>query len=194
MKYTFKIGNQVDNLRQLDDCSIIEGNLEIKWLYSRVTAANYTDIKFPKLLEITGYVLFYRVNGLLTLGDLFPNLRVIRAIDVFWDYGLVLYENEDLMSLSLPKLSYIGSNVVAMMNPQLCYIDDHVNWRYITPRGRSPTTNSNKVKKNGCNLFDGCPARCPDNCWDIDTCQEGNTTLSYPYSRALLEGLVKHCV
>ncbi|XP_067952059.1 insulin-like peptide receptor [Watersipora subatra] len=178
--FTITIGNQVEDLDKLKDCSVIDGNVEIKWIYSHVSVHNYTNVQYPQLVEITGYLLIYRVNGLLNLGQLFPNLRVIRAdVETFWDYGLVLYENENLMSISLNNLNYIGAYVVAMMNPQLCYVDDHVNWNYITPRGKKPTTTQNRPRKNGCDLVDICPAGC-ENCWDMSTCQDvctckGNT-------------------
>lgn len=159
----------MESLNKLENCSIIEGNLEIKWLFTHISPQNYTNIRFPKLLEITGYLLFYRVNGLYTIGQLFPNLRVIRANVRFWEYGLVLYENQDLVSISLTKLGYIGADVVAMVNPQLCFLD-HVYWNAITPTGQPPTRMENRKKRNGCDLVEGCPSNC-NYCWNMDDCQ-----------------------
>lgn len=48
--------------------------------------------EFPELVEVTGFVLLYRVNGLLTLSKLFPNLAVIRGDKLFNDNALVIYE------------------------------------------------------------------------------------------------------
>ena len=174
--YTFQVGNKVSSMKWLEQCSIIEGNLEIKWLYSNISPQNFSGVSFPKLEEITGYLMLFRVDGLSTIGQLFPNLRVIRAQEEFFDFGIVLYENKDLMSISLHKLGYVGgnSNLVAMFNPQLCYVDDYVKWDLITSIRQPPTTSKNRRKRNGCDLVDGCPANCKDSCWDMDSCQKGN--------------------
>lgn len=36
------------------------------------------------------------MRGLRNLGDLFPNLAVIRGITLFRDYSVVVYDNENL--------------------------------------------------------------------------------------------------
>lgn len=57
--------------------------------YGNDSFDNYT---FPLLTEITGYLLLFRVNGLQTLGQLFPNLTVIRGSELANNYALVVYE------------------------------------------------------------------------------------------------------
>uniref|UniRef100_A0A182P5U1 Tyrosine-protein kinase receptor n=1 Tax=Anopheles epiroticus TaxID=199890 RepID=A0A182P5U1_9DIPT len=57
--------------------------------YDNDSFDNYT---FPLLTEITGYLLLFRVNGLQTLGQLFPNLTVIRGSELANNYALIVYE------------------------------------------------------------------------------------------------------
>lgn len=46
--------------------------------------------------EITGYLLFFRVFGLKSLSNLFPNLAVIRGERLKSHYALIIYEMTDL--------------------------------------------------------------------------------------------------
>jgi len=148
-------------------------------MFSRVTEQNYTAVTMHQLVEVSGYIIMYRANGLSTLGTLFPNLRVIRGTEVFFSYALALYENDNLRSVSLPNLSYIGRNIAAMVNPELCYFENHVDWKRIIFSGDKPISINNRVYENGCALVDGCPDECPTNCWNRTTCQKGLFTKFY---------------
>lgn len=157
----------------LKNCTVIEGNLQVMFMFNNVDASNYTAVVLPDLVEITGYLLMYRVNGLSSLGQIFPNLRVIRGKSVFYSLSLALYEMEDLVSISLRNLTYLGSGVLAMQNPQLCYIET-VNWRTILREEQSVTRFGNR-NTAGCNLVEDCSAagsKCA-HCWDMDSCQKG---------------------
>lgn len=85
------IRNSPTFLVQLRGCRVIEGFLQILLMdqYEAVDFSNYT---FPELVEVTGFVLLYRVNGLTTLRTLFPNLAVIRGDKLFNNNALVIYE------------------------------------------------------------------------------------------------------
>lgn len=91
MCHSIDIRNKPDNLRILDNCTVIEGFLQILLIDQYDTSAfeNYT---FPNLVEVTDYVMFYRVNGLLTIRKLFPNLKVIRGNHLFDNHALIIYE------------------------------------------------------------------------------------------------------
>ena len=69
------IRNTVQSFSQLNDCRVIEGFLQIV-LMDRTNESDFKNLTFPKLREITGYLLLYRVNGLTTLANLFPNLSL----------------------------------------------------------------------------------------------------------------------
>lgn len=85
------IRNSVDQFSQLEGCRVIEGFLQIV-LIDKADSSEYDNLTFPELREVTGYVLLYRVNGLRSLGRLFPNLAVIRGNELFFDYALVAFE------------------------------------------------------------------------------------------------------
>lgn len=57
---------------------------------------DFDDFTFPDLVEITDYLLLYRVQGLKSLGHLFPNLQVIRGNNLLNNYALAIYGMMDL--------------------------------------------------------------------------------------------------
>lgn len=61
-------------------------------LVDKYNETDYDGLEFPLLTEITGFLLLYRVNGLKSLLQLFPNLRIIRGNDLINDYSLIIYE------------------------------------------------------------------------------------------------------
>lgn len=76
---------------QLKGCRVIEGFLMIS-LIERYNETNYDNLTFPKLTEITEFFILYRVQGLKTLANLFPNLRIIRGNSLIADFSFIIYE------------------------------------------------------------------------------------------------------
>ncbi|GBP37473.1 Insulin-like peptide receptor [Eumeta japonica] len=135
------IRNTPDQLNKLRGCTVIEGQLRIV-LIERTNHTHFENVSFPELREITGYLVLYRVRGLRTLGDLFPNLSVIRGNQLFKDYALVIYDMESLLNLGLRSLTHILRGSVRIEhNDRLCYVDT-VDWAAIAPQG---TTNIVRV-------------------------------------------------
>lgn len=94
--------------------------------------SNYT---FPELVEITGYLMLYRISGIKSLYDVFPNLAVIRGRDIFKDYSLIIYEIFDLEEIGLINLQTIErGNVRIEKNDQLCFADK-IDWSLIAGTG-----------------------------------------------------------
>lgn len=88
----------------------------------------YENVSFPNLIEITGYLMLYRLNGFKSLNQLFPNLAVIRGRDLFKDYALIIYEMLDLADIGLKNLMKIErGNVRIEKNENTCYIHT-INW------------------------------------------------------------------
>jgi insulin receptor len=85
------IRNSVDAFRRLSGCRVVEGFVQIV-LIDHATESSFLNLTFPELREITHYLLMYRVNGLRSLGKLFPNLSVIRGEMLFLNYALVVFE------------------------------------------------------------------------------------------------------
>lgn len=61
-------------------------------LIDRYNDTDYDNITFPELIEITDFLMLYRVQGLKSLAHIFPNLRVIRGNNLVNNYALIIYE------------------------------------------------------------------------------------------------------
>lgn len=85
----------MENFNELNGCRVIEGFLMIT-LIDKYNEADYDGLEFPLLTEITEFFLVYRVNGLKSLGKLFPNLRIIRGNTLVHSYSFVIFEMMDL--------------------------------------------------------------------------------------------------
>lgn len=80
----------VQRFEKLNDCTIIEGHLIIAGMQDP-TAVNYT---FPKLREVTEYVIIYEAQNIANLSTIFPNLSVIRGNKLV----MVSHHEHDLVS------------------------------------------------------------------------------------------------
>lgn len=185
--YTY--GNSVASLAELHNCTVIEGSLRLLWMLNNVKPENYSAVALPNLYEITDHLVLFRVNGLLKLGDLFPNLRVIRGNQVFYNFGLVIFELMDIESISLPHLHYLGRGVLAYSNPQLCFLDK-VDWTRIIP-GEPEVKWYENEREQACRLIEGCRQSCEgrnsrDYCWDNTHCQDEGKAMCKAVSRLLV--------
>ncbi|KAL3289679.1 hypothetical protein HHI36_023083 [Cryptolaemus montrouzieri] len=82
-------------------------------------------------MEITDYLLLYRVNGLRSIGQLFPNLTVIRGQNNFYRYSLIVFEMSSLQEIALYSLSNITNGYIRIdKNPSLCFIKS-IDWEKI---------------------------------------------------------------
>lgn len=78
-------------------------------LIDKYNETDYDGLEFPELTEVTDFVLLYRVNGLKSVGRLFPNLRMIRGNNLVHDFSFVVFE---------------------MMHLQVCFILKHLSILY----------------------------------------------------------------
>ncbi|XP_032870684.1 insulin-like growth factor 1 receptor [Amblyraja radiata] len=177
------IRNQVSDLRQLENCTIIEGYLQILLISGK--AEDFRALRFPKLTVITEYLLLYRVYGLETLRDLFPNLTVIRGVRLFFNYALVIFEMTHLKEIGLYSLQNITRGAVRIeKNNDLCYLST-IDWSYILDASENNYIDRNK-QQNECG--DVCPGTMEDHplctktsvynqynyrCWNANHCQRG---------------------
>ena len=87
-------------------------------------------------MNFTKNFLFFRVNGLRSVGHLFPNLTVIRGHSLFINYALVAFEMMHLQEIGLHSLTDIMRGSVRFeKNPALCYADT-VDWDIIAKAGK----------------------------------------------------------
>jgi len=130
------IRNQVRELRELENCTVVEGFVHILLIEHNNASIEYLNHSYPKLREITGYLLLFRANGLQSLRNLFPNLSVIRGQVLFHDYALVVYEMMQLQELGLSSLTDIQrGSVLIEKNPNLCFVES-IDWNSIAKAGR----------------------------------------------------------
>ena len=107
------IRNNVTQFEKLANCTVVEGAVQIV-LFDRTTENDYANLTFPNLREITHYLLVWRVKGLKSLAQLFPNLSVIRGNTLFANTALAIFENNRLQEIGLRSLTHIlhGSIVI----------------------------------------------------------------------------------
>lgn len=107
------VRNNVTGFEKLANCTIVEGWVQIV-LLDRTLENDFANLTFPNLREITHYLLVWRVKGLKSLGQLFPNLAIIRGTSLFANSALALYENNKLQEIGLRSLTHIlqGSIII----------------------------------------------------------------------------------
>lgn len=176
------IRNNVTNLLSLENCTVIEGHLKILLMFN-TKAEDFQGLSFPKLRMVTDYLLLFRVYGLESLSNLFPNLTVIRGSNLFFNYALVIFEMLQLKEIGLHSLTNITRGAVRLeKNPDLCYLST-LDWSQILD---SVEDNYIVANKNEGECGDVCPGMasgknfCPQTtingqfgarCWTHRHCQ-----------------------
>uniref|UniRef100_A0A9J8AP66 Tyrosine-protein kinase receptor n=1 Tax=Cyprinus carpio carpio TaxID=630221 RepID=A0A9J8AP66_CYPCA len=180
------IGNDISNFKRLENCTVVEGYLQILLIGSKNNNNQevFRTLSFPKLTMITDYLLLFRVSGLDSLSTLFPNLAVIRGRNLFYNYALVIFELTSLKDIGLYNLRNITRGAIRIeKNPELCYLDS-VDWSLIMHAEFNNFIAGNKQSKE---CGDVCPGIMEDNplciktnfndndnyrCWTSNHCQK----------------------
>ncbi|XP_044256884.1 insulin-like receptor [Tribolium madens] len=124
------IRNTLDSFNRLKGCHVVEGFVQIL-LFDNVNETELSLLSFPNLTEITDYLLLYRVNGLRSIGQLFPNLSVIRGRSTFYTYSFVVFEMSSLQEIGLYSLTDITRGLIRIdKNPSLCFVNS-IDWEAI---------------------------------------------------------------
>lgn len=87
---------------------MIEGHLRIALIDHGITDDSFENLTFPKLREITDYLILLRVDGLKSLSQLFPNLALIRGQTLVHNYALIVFELDSLENVGLGNLTRIS--------------------------------------------------------------------------------------
>ncbi|KAE8632427.1 hypothetical protein XENTR_v10001545 [Xenopus tropicalis] len=177
------IRNNISQFSMLEDCTVIEGHLQILLMFTS-KPENFRGLRFPKLTMITDYLLLFRVYGLESLKDLFPNLTVIRGTHLFFNYALVIFEMVHLKEIGLYNLMNITRGSVRIeKNNELCYLST-IDWSIILDSVEDNYIELNRDNKEECG--DVCPgagkgkSKCKqivvngafiERCWTQDHCQ-----------------------
>ncbi|XP_074094296.1 insulin-like receptor isoform X1 [Cotesia typhae] len=161
------IRNRVSNFEILRDCEVIEGFLQIV-LIDNNKESDFEGLSFPKLREITSYLLLYRISNLRTLQNLFPNLEVIRGDKLILDYSFMIYEVPNLKEIGLTKLTKILRGAVRIeKNPSLGYANT-IDWNEIVVNGEN-VIKDNQNPEDGRGDCSSCPGKL---CWNENSCQK----------------------
>lgn len=151
----------IDRLKALEGCRKVHGNVMI-FLIDDVNSTEIEAFSFPLLTEITGFLMMYRLTGIKSLAQLFPNLSVIRGDELFKGFALILYELIDLENLGLNNLKVIENGGVRIeKNSQLCFWHT-IDWSSIVKADDEVISLENKLQSY-------CPL-CPQgvkNCWNL---------------------------
>uniref|UniRef100_A0A674CH20 Tyrosine-protein kinase receptor n=1 Tax=Salmo trutta TaxID=8032 RepID=A0A674CH20_SALTR len=188
------IGNDISEFRRLENCTIVEGYLQILLIGDKNYNLNqevFRSLSFPKLTMITDYLLLFRVSGLDSLSTLFPNLTVIRGRNLFYNYALVIFEMTSLKDIGLYSLQNITRGAIRIeKNPELCYLDS-IDWSLIMDAEFNNFIAGNKQSKE---CGDVCPGIMEDSrqciktifndnfncrCWTSNHCQKGRKRLRF---------------
>ncbi|KAH8374916.1 hypothetical protein KR200_008584, partial [Drosophila serrata] len=122
------IRNTPANFYLLENCTTIEGFLLITLMTNVTIGPNHS---FPLLKEVTDFIVVFRVNGLHSLSQIFPNLNVIRGNNLFDGYSFIVYSNPDLVNLGLSNLRSISHGGVRIeKNRVLCYVET-IDWLHL---------------------------------------------------------------
>ncbi|EPY88677.1 insulin receptor-related receptor [Camelus ferus] len=147
------IRSDVAELRRLENCSVVEGHLQILLMFT-ATGEDFRGLSFPRLTQVTDYLLLFRVYGLESLRDLFPNLAVIRGTRLFLGYALVIFEMPHLRDVGLPALGAVLRGAARVeKNQELCHLST-IDWGLLQP---SPGANHIVGNKLGEECADVCP-------------------------------------
>lgn len=98
------------------------------------------NFSFPGLVEVRDYLKMHHVDNVASIGDLFPNLAVIRAERLDNKYALQIADCQNIETIGLANLRYIGKgNIQIKENPSLCFVQT-VSWKAIA-LNTNPTGN-----------------------------------------------------
>ncbi|XP_030561888.1 insulin-like peptide receptor [Drosophila novamexicana] len=161
------IRNNCSNMSLLDNCTVVTGYVMITLLPSQ--NCNYSVYSFPKLREITDFMIFTEVRNLTGIRHMFPNLTVIRGRRLFLNYALGVTSMPDLQLLEFKSLVAIQRGHVYIGScPKLCQLDG-VNWDRLT---LSAGENHIVLGSNNCTRQRASCRGCASNyCWSNLTCQ-----------------------
>lgn len=169
------VRNKVEAFQRLEGCRVVEGFVQIV-LIDHATESSFANLSFPELREITHYLLMYRINGVRSIGKLFPNLAVIRGETLFLNYALVVFEMMHLQELGFYALTdVLRGSVRIEKNPLLCFVDT-VNWELIAKGGHHSIA-GNRVQ-NECPMCPHEKLQCHNSstkgslCWNHQKCQK----------------------
>ncbi|KAG7271068.1 hypothetical protein CRUP_037967 [Coryphaenoides rupestris] len=189
------IRNDISELKRLENCTVVEGYLQILLISDKTSSLNQEllhSLSLPKLTVIT------TTCCCSALSTLFPNLSVIRGRNLFYNYALVIFEMTSLKDIGLYNLRNVTRGAIRIeKNPELCYLDS-VDWSLIMDAKGNNFISGNKQSKE---CGDVCPGMMEDNplcrrtkfndqldyrCWTSNQCQKAPDLFARRWRRSLI--------
>ncbi|XP_072930210.1 putative molluscan insulin-related peptide(s) receptor [Epargyreus clarus] len=157
----------IPELMKLRNCTVVLGTVTIT--LESTTKEDFRNISFPELREVTGYMIVYRVFGLASVGNLFPNLVRVRGETLVSNFALIIYEVPHLVDIGLYNLLKVDrGGVILYGGVSTCYMDS-INWELIT-NGRHVILSTDTFPY--CNNVCRCSPNAAANfCWNNKKCQ-----------------------
>lgn len=153
----------------LKECVVIIGKLEISIERYRSTS-DFSNVQFNNLREITDYLVIYRVEGLQSVGQLFPKLTRIRGINLFYNFGLIVHDNQNLTEIGLYSLLKIDRGGVIIWDVMHACFVDSINWNELAPNARHVI--AAPERQIACRIPCSCSRNSSRNyCWNNKKCQ-----------------------
>ena len=157
------------------NCNVIEGALS---LYASNPPLNKSEVEghltpLSSIVEITSFLLVWGLDdGVDSLGQILPNLAVIRGVPLFRAYtdhflGLRIGRSDSLKRVGLNHLTHmLGKNVkLAFWKNKMLQYFDTLKWEAIL------TTDDPKVDYMNNEQEGECAQQCNGSCWDESDCQ-----------------------
>ncbi|ULT98763.1 hypothetical protein L3Y34_000253 [Caenorhabditis briggsae] len=120
------------------NCTVIEGSLSLSFIYGGGHSNDPREMKnleqsdypiFPNLREVTGTFLVFETKGLVDLGKMFPQLRVIGGQTLVQHFALIIYRNHQLEAINLPKLSVVRNGGIRVQDNKYCCHVTSIDWK-----------------------------------------------------------------
>ncbi|XP_068208063.1 insulin receptor-like isoform X2 [Palaemon carinicauda] len=152
---------------ELSKCRIIQGHLRLQLIEEETEEDIIKFHSFPNLVQVTEYVIIYRVAPLRSLESILPQLSVIRGQELFHGYALVVMGNTYLERLGLDNVTDILNGSVRIeKNWLLCPGLDN-RWKNVTTKSSEA---KNVIQNNyvyciydPCETDNKCPSKAKSN-------------------------------
>jgi Receptor L domain len=109
------------------------------------------NFSFPDLIDIRDFLKIHHISNALSIGDLFPNLAVIRGKKLNGKYALQIASCSRLEKVGLSGLRFIGGGNIQIKdnNKHLCF-SDTIDWTAIAPNSSSNNIEASSLLKFTC--------------------------------------------
>ncbi|CAO4368428.1 unnamed protein product [Caenorhabditis nigoni] len=164
------------------NCTVIEGSLSLSFIYNggpkdadprELKTLEQSDYPiFPNLREVTGTFLVFETKGLVDLGVMFPNLRVIGGQTLVQHFALIIYRNHQLEAINLPKLSVVRNGGIRVQDNKWCCHVTSIDWKSLIQSAINDVVVDDAAEWSVTETGKVCPKTCDTGPNYKDRCRE----------------------